>query len=135
VIPLRIEICHALLPLGVVLPKLVEDHLGVWIRGSLAVLEASVVVMRWEMLQIIPMWMELPRSSSRNGWTRRTKPNPGTSPIDGTKKLGKIWIKHRMNLIPVVSWAWKIVGEFSRTKEHRVYGEEERGRTEERLRK
>jgi hypothetical protein len=63
-LPLGIRLLEALLPLGIILAKLLEDHLGVDTHDSVATLEAGVVVVRGQMLQIGPVWMELPGSSS-----------------------------------------------------------------------
>jgi hypothetical protein len=63
-LPLGVRLLEELLPLGIVLVKLVEDHLGVDTHDSVATLEAGVVVVRRQMLQIGPVWMELPGSSS-----------------------------------------------------------------------
>jgi hypothetical protein len=64
VIPLGVEIRKSLLPPGVGLAKLVEDHLGIRVHGSLVVLESSEVVMGWVLIQIESMGNGITDSNS-----------------------------------------------------------------------
>jgi hypothetical protein len=56
-IPHGVEVREALLPLGVVLPKLMEDHLGVGIHGAQAFLDPSIVGTWGRKLQIGLAWI------------------------------------------------------------------------------